>query len=121
MSAGPFEVLGLRPTLDPAEVKKGYFAALARHPPHADAEGFQAVRAAYEALSRPGGLMVAYLSVPFELQEELARWRELFDARLAEAGAAHRRRLDEQHAAERFAEGFSRLSWEEALEAGKAR
>lgn len=115
MSASPFELLGIPPTLDPAEVKKGYFVALSRHPPHADPEGFRRVRSAYEALSRPGGLVTAYLAVPFDARAELARWSEALDRPLAEAGVTYRRRLAEQHSSERFAERFSRLSWAEAL------
>jgi hypothetical protein len=120
MNEHPFTVLGIAPTLEPAEVKRGYFAALARHPPHADPEGFRKVRAAYELLSRPGVLVAAYLSVPIDVQAELARWRSLFDARLAEAGEAHRRKSAEQQSTERFAEVVSRLSWAEALGCGGA-
>jgi DnaJ-class molecular chaperone len=115
MSEHLFTVLEIAPTLELAEVKRGYFAALARHPPHADPEGFRKVRAAYEVLSRPGALVAAYLVVPFDVQAELARWRLAFDARLAEAGEAHRRRIAEQQSTERFAEVFSRLSWSEVL------
>src|SRR5439155_9465721 len=46
----PFQVLGIAPTLDLGAVKRAYFAALTRHPPHADPEGFRRLRAAYEPL-----------------------------------------------------------------------
>lgn len=62
-SLDPFAVLGLAPTLDAAMVKRAYFAALARHPPHADPEGFRRIRAAYEAL-RGEGLRAAHLRAP---------------------------------------------------------
>ena len=39
MAEGPFAVLGIAPTLDLGAVKRAYFAALPRHPPHADPAG----------------------------------------------------------------------------------
>lgn len=57
----PFAVLGIAPTLDPAVVKRGYFAALTRHPPHVDPEGFRRIREAYEVL-RGDGLRAAHLA-----------------------------------------------------------
>jgi len=74
-----FEILGIQPTLDPAAVKRAYFAAAQRCPPHADPDAFRAIRAAYEALSQPGALAAAFmasaLEVPQddELEQEIAR------------------------------------------------
>ena len=81
---GPFAVLGVAPTLDGATVKRAYFAALARHPPHQDAEGFQRVRSAYEALSSPGALAAAYLASPMNVQK-------LADEARERASAVHRK------------------------------
>src|SRR6185503_20684653 len=64
----PFALLGMAPTLDLAAVKRAYFDALARHPPHVDSAGFQQVRGAYEALTRPGGLAAAYLASPVDVR-----------------------------------------------------
>lgn len=79
----PFEALGLAPTLDPGGVKRAWFAALARHPPHADVEGFRRVRAAYEELTRPGGLAAAFMSHPPDFDAELARLAARVEPRLA--------------------------------------
>ena len=81
----PFAVLGIEPTLDSARVKRAYFEAVARTPPHRDAETFRRVRAAYEALGRAGGLQTAYLSAPIDLAHELAPLRERYAVALAQA------------------------------------
>jgi curved DNA-binding protein CbpA len=83
----PFSVLGIAPTGDLAAVKRAYFAALAKHPPHSDPEGFQRLRAAYEPLSSPEGLRAAFARVPPDVPAELARYRARHDDLLA-AGAA---------------------------------
>lgn len=67
----PFVVLGIAPTLDPANVKRAYFAALTRHPPHADPQGFRTLRSAYESL-QGDGLKRAYLAAPLDLGAEAA-------------------------------------------------
>jgi curved DNA-binding protein CbpA len=113
----PFAVLGLPPTLDAAAVKRAYFAALARHPPHQDAEGFQRVRAAYEALSSAGALAAAYLASPVDVQKLADAARERFDAALqrsAEAASAVSARAE---TAAQFLETCSRMRWDEALQA----
>jgi curved DNA-binding protein CbpA len=89
MSTDPFAALGLRPTMDPAEVKRAYFAALEAHPPHVDPQGFRQIRSAYEALKHPDGLAAAYLSAPFDAAIERTRFDEL-EGRIAEAGRQHR-------------------------------
>ena len=62
----PFAVLGIAATLDPAEVKRAYFTALPRHPPHADPQGFRRIRDAYEALQGEG-LRAAHLRAPLSV------------------------------------------------------
>lgn len=64
MSTDPFAVLAMTPSLDVAAIKRAYFAALQRCPPHRDPSGFQTIRAAYERLIKPGGAASALLSLP---------------------------------------------------------
>jgi curved DNA-binding protein CbpA len=114
-SAEPFAVLGLAPTLDAAAVKRAYFAALARHPPHQDAEGFQRVRRAYEALASPGALAAAYLASPLDVRKLAAEARERFDAAMQRAAEAATTKARED--VTQFLERCSRMSWDEALRA----
>lgn len=114
---GPFAVLGLAPTLDVATVKRAYFAALARHPPHQDAEGFQRVRSAYEALSSPGALAAAYLASPMNVQELADEARERFDAAMQRASEAVLAMRAEEETVTQFLERCSRMRWNEALRA----
>jgi len=93
-SGDPFAALDLAPTLDLAQVKRAYFAALQRHPPHADPDGFRRVRDAYETLSSPEALAQAFAHRPIDFEAELRRWDEQFAARVEAAAqaraAAHR-------------------------------
>lgn len=113
----PFDVLGIAPTRESARVKRAYFAALVKHPPHQDPEGFRRLRAAYELLSKPGGLSTAFVAAPLEVAAELAQWnatwRESIDRATAEVRAAGEQRV----AAKRFVERVSRLSLAEAQRA----
>jgi curved DNA-binding protein CbpA len=113
----PFTVLGLAPTLDAVAVKRAYFAALARHPPHQDAEGFQRVRSAYEALASPGALAAAYLASPVDVRKLAEEARERFDAALQQAAEAVTATAAGHEAVEQFVERSSRTRWDEALRA----
>ncbi len=113
----PFAVLGLAPTTDPAAVKSAYFTALARHPPHQDLEGFQRLRRAYEALTRPGGLAVAYLTSPVDVQKLARDARERFDAPLEKAAVVALAARTGAETVTRWVERCSRMSWDEALRA----
>ena len=113
----PFATLGIAPTLDPVLVKRAYFTALAAHPPHRDPEGFGRVRAAYEALSSPGALGAAYLASPLDVEAELARYRERFDAALASVREARRAEVAAAAEAGRFADSLSRARWADVLQA----
>jgi curved DNA-binding protein CbpA len=46
----PFTTLGLDDTADDAAVRAAYLAAVRAHPPDRDPEGFQRIRAAYDAI-----------------------------------------------------------------------
>ena len=113
----PFALLGLEPTLDAAAVKRAYFAALARHPPHQDAEGFQRVRVAYEALSSPGGLAAAYLASPMDVRKLADEARARFDVAMQRASAAALAARAEEETLAQFLERCSRIRWDEALRA----
>ena len=47
----PYQVLGIARAADDAAVRAAYLAAVRRHPPERDAEGFAAVRKAFDAVS----------------------------------------------------------------------
>jgi curved DNA-binding protein CbpA len=113
----PFAVLGLAPTLDVGAIKRAYFAALARHPPHQDPEGFGRLRSAYEVLTRPGGLAAAYLASAVDVQRLADEARERFDAALQKASEAAAAVRDGEEASAQFLERCSRMRWDEALRA----
>ncbi|MBE2294401.1 MAG: DnaJ domain-containing protein [Phycisphaerales bacterium] len=46
----PFTVLGIVETADDEAIKKAYLQKVREHPPERDAERFQAIRTAYEAI-----------------------------------------------------------------------
>jgi curved DNA-binding protein CbpA len=111
----PFALLGMAPTMELVAVKRAYFEALARHPPHQDPEGFQRVRAAYEALTRPGALAAAYLASPVDVGELAAQARERFDAALKKASEAASAARAGEEAVGQFVERCSRMRWDEVL------
>jgi curved DNA-binding protein CbpA len=115
--ADPFAVLGVAPTLDAAAVKRAYFTALARHPPHQDAEGFQRVRGAYEALSSPGALAAAYLASSMNVRKLADEARERFDGAMQLASEAVLAMRIEEETLTQFLERYSRMRWDEALRA----
>ncbi len=53
MYADPYAVLGLARTASALDIKKAYFMRVREHPPERDSQGFQRVRAAYDALRTP--------------------------------------------------------------------
>ncbi|HTP27814.1 MAG TPA: hypothetical protein VMK12_19455 [Anaeromyxobacteraceae bacterium] len=114
---GPFGVLEIPPTLDPAQVKRAYFALLQRHAPHSDPEGFRRIRAAYEALSAPGALALAYATVPVEAAEELERWRRRWSAPMQQALARFSQGNASANAVEAFVETVSRMPLSDAVAA----
>lgn len=108
----PFRVLELEPTTDLARVKQAYFAQLAKHPPHADPEGFRRLRHAYESLTRPGGLTAAYAQAPVDVKQELERYNQAWEPRIQTAA----QRLRSLDAGSRVAEILSSMSLKQALE-----
>ena len=110
----PFAVLGLQTTVGAAQVKRAYFALLAKHPPHSDAAGFRRVRTAYERLVAPGGLERARATAPPEVAAELLRWEAEFSAALE---AAARAAGGGEQQVVRFIAKVSRLKLAEAVAA----
>lgn len=110
----PFTVLGIAPTLDAAAVKRAYFEALKRHPPHADPTGFRRIRDAYEALSGSERLRAAYGAAPLDLERELQVLRDQLDAPLAQARAEGLRAANAAAGTKRLVATFSRVSLAEA-------
>ena len=115
MPESPFAVLGLAPTLDAGAIKRAWFTALQKHPPHTDPAGFRRIRDAYEALSAPDRLDVAYASAPVDIDAELARLGARFDAGLAAARAVGLQARAQESAGRRFREVYSRLSLSAAV------
>lgn len=113
--SGPFELLGLSPTRDASAVKRAYFHALEKHPPHADPEGFRRVRAAYEELSRPGALAAAFARAPFDVGAAFEAYERRYRDALERAGKAARSEENGATVVARFVERYSRLTLEEAI------
>lgn len=120
-AVSPFAVLGIAPTLDPGALKRGYFAALHRHPPHLDPTGFRRIREAYEKLSRSDELTEAYMSSPLDVGPALSELDATIGQDIALAG--ERSRLREQGAVEKTAalDALSRLGLADALKIFAAR
>lgn len=110
-----FVVLGIAPTIDVSLIKRAYFAALAKTPPHVDPEGFRRLRKAYDELLLPATRALAFLRAPADDQPELAHWEERFGARVRHAQAEGRRAALASKAADRFIERVSRMRLEDVL------
>jgi curved DNA-binding protein CbpA len=113
----PFAILGISPTLDLGLIKRAYFTALAKHPPHSDPDGFKQIRVAYEALGSREEAADQVLRCAIDVEAELAVLCERHDAALASAGQANAADSAEAARIVRFTEGVARLSFEEALAA----
>jgi hypothetical protein len=111
----PFAVLGIPATLDLGQVKRAWFRALSRHPPHQDPDGFRRLRAAYEQLTRPGGLAMAFAASPIDTAAALAQWNQRFEAAVAEAAEQARSSEADALVIARFVDAASRITLSEAL------
>jgi curved DNA-binding protein CbpA len=58
VTENPYSVLGLTPHASMIDIKRAYFGRVRMHPPETDPEGFQRIRAAYEALRTPASRAV---------------------------------------------------------------
>ena len=115
LDESPFAILGIAPTLDLAAIKRAYFAALTKHPPHSDPDGFKRIRSAYEALGSRGEVASYLLRSAIDVEAELAIYRMRHDAALARAGQASVASAADTARVTRFTEGLAHLDLEEAL------
>jgi len=115
LGKSPFGILEIAPTLDLAAIKRAYFTALAKHPPHSDPEGFKRIRLAYEALGSRGEAASHLLRSAIDVETELTLLRERHDAALAHAGQASAANATNAARVARFTEGLAHLNLEEAL------
>ena len=115
LDKSPFSILGIAPTLDLAAIKRAYFTALTKHPPHSDPAGFKRIRVAYEALGSRGEAASHLLRSAIEVEAELVLLRERHDAALARARQASAANVTNAARVARLTEGLARLSLEEAL------
>jgi curved DNA-binding protein CbpA len=113
----PFAILGIAPTLDLGAIKRAYFAALMKHPPHSDPDGFKRIRAAYESLGSRGEVASVLLRSAIDEEAELSILRERHDAALASARQAVAASASNAARVARFTEGLAHSSFEEALAA----
>jgi hypothetical protein len=113
----PFVVLAIAPTADAAQVKRAYFAALKRHPPHADPAGFRRVRAAYDRLSAPGALATMSWSNTFDRRAAAQALEALLRPRLEARGAAISAAEGERELRDAFERKLLAASWAEAAAA----
>lgn len=89
----PFTVLDVAPTLDVGAIKRAYFTALAKHPPHADAVGFRRIRDAYEVLLDSTKRAEAFAAHPVHLAVLEKEYAARFDARVKAAMDADAKRV----------------------------
>jgi len=113
-SDDPFVTIGSPPTLDVTLIKRAYFAALAKTPPHSDPEGFRRLRAAYESLTDDKARALAFLRAPFDSARELMLFEATWGPRIAAVRERAARAQEEAHAVEGFVEHISRISLDEA-------
>lgn len=111
-----FAVLGIAPTLDAVALKRAYFEALKRSPPHRDAEAFKRLRRAYEELSAPGGLEAAFLFASPATDPTLEALANRWASALASAGEAVREARSRRELATAFVATFSTRTYGEAIE-----
>lgn len=114
VSSDPFAVLGIPATLESGRVKRAYFAQLQAHPPHSDPEGFRRLRQAYEALSTPGALALAYVSTPVDAALELKAWSERWEGPMSRALEQARLKDSDAGAISAFVTTVSRCTMAEA-------
>jgi curved DNA-binding protein CbpA len=117
LDKSPFAILGMAPTLDLGAIKRAYFTALAKHPPHRDPDGFKQIRSAYEALGSRGNAASLLLRSAIDVESELSVLRGRHDAALASARQASTASAADSARVARFTEGLAHLSFEEALAA----
>lgn len=111
MTSGPFDVLRCEPTLDEGAIRRAYYAELRLHPPHLDPDGFKRLREAYDVLLDPQGRAASFFAAPVDLHALRARYEAQLGVPLAAARAA----ASGSERVQRFVEGWSALTWAEAI------
>lgn len=111
----PFGILGIKPTLDVAAIKRAYFALLPKYPPHQDQEGFKRVRGAYEALGNFGDVVSLVLRHAPDVTTLLPSYRERHDTALAHAKTSAATLAEKTSASTRFTQEILRLDLDGAL------
>jgi len=110
MADSPYTVLEIAPTLDLAAIKRGYFAALAKSPPHADPGGFRRLREAYEQLTDASSRTLAFLRAPIDDAGELTSFESRWGERIARESAAALSARQTARNVDRFIKHISSLS-----------
>ena len=103
--------------MDLGVIKRAYFAALVKHPPHRDPEGFKRIRSAYEALHSRGEAVSAVLRSAIDVESELSVLRARHDAALVSARQASAASAADTARVACFVEGLAQMSFEEVLAA----
>jgi hypothetical protein len=112
-----FAILSILPTLDLSEIKRAYFTAVAKSPPHVDPARFRRIRDAYEALAPLEARARAFLEAPVDATAAVASYKARYAGRLHEL---RNEALSRRHAAGRvrcFAEFAATTSLSEAIRA----
>lgn len=111
MNASPFDVLGIPATLDLQTIKRAYFSAIAKTPPHADPPKFRQIRDSYESLLSEEKRVLAFLRQPIRADEEVAAFDAKWAERIRVAQTQARPIAEAPEAVRRFIERLSRLEW----------
>jgi hypothetical protein len=121
MRTDPFAILAIAPSVDINAIKRAYFSALQRCPPHLDPEGFQRIRGAYEQLTKPGGAASAFLSMPAGQATDavLSPLREKWTALIHTAREALTAERERRSTLDGFVAQHSTRSWSEITKVAK--
>ena len=111
MTEDPYLVLALAPTLDAAKIKRAYFAAIAKSPPHVDATAFRRVRQAFEALLDDDARVLAFLRAPIDERSALAAFEACWAERLEAAPREAASSTESPDTVRRFIDRIARLEF----------
>lgn len=109
----PFDALGIPATLDLQTIKRAYFSAIAKTPPHADPAKFRQIRDSYESLLSDEKRVLAFLRQPIRADEELTAFDAKWAERIRVARTQARPTTESPEAVRRFIERLSRFDWTE--------
>ena len=115
MPTDPYAVLEIAPTREVSLIKRAYFAALTRHSPQTDPDGFRQVRDAYELLSNPATRAAAFSASPLDVALLARDYGLRFDARIDEHARLATAQQSTGAAEQQFIAQYSFQSWAELL------